>query len=272
MKKLLLGLTAALFFLVSCGAKTDNNALAKADSGAKLQKLKIGASPVPHAEILKLVKDDLKKEGVDLEIVEFTDYIQPNIAVGDKSIDANFFQHVPYMENFAKEKHLDLVSVGTVHIEPIAVYSKKIKNVNELKSGDTILIPNDPTNGARALILLDKAGVIKLKDNKNLTATTKDIVSNPKNIKFVELSAEQIAPRLGEVAAAIINNNFALDAKLTLKKDAILVEDKDSPYANVVTVLKGNENDPRIQKLMKALRSSEKVKQYIAEKNLVPAF
>ena len=173
MKKLLLGLTAALFFLVSCGAKTDNNASAKADSGAKLQKLKIGASPVPHAEILKLVKDDLKKEGVDLEIVEFTDYIQPNIAVGDKSIDANFFQHVPYMENFAKEKHLDLVSVGTVHIEPIAVYSKKIKNVNELKSGDTILIPNDPTNGARALILLDKAGVIKLKDNKNLTATTK---------------------------------------------------------------------------------------------------
>ena len=252
MKKLLLGLTAALFFLVSCGAKTDNNASAKADSGAKLQKLKIGASPVPHAEILKLVKDDLKKEGVDLEIVEFTDYIQPNIAVGDKSIDANFFQHVPYMENFAKEKHLDLVSVGTVHIEPIAVYSKKIKNVNELKSGDTILIPNDPTNGARALILLDKAGVIKLKDNK--------------------LSAEQIAPRLGEVAAAIINNNFALDAKLTLKKDAILVEDKDSPYANVVTVLKGNENDPRIQKLMKALRSSEKVKQYIAEKNLIPAF
>ena len=272
MKKLLLGLTAALFFLVSCGAKTDNNASAKADSGAKLQKLKVGASPVPHAEILKLVKDDLKKEGVDLEIVEFTDYIQPNIAVGDKSIDANFFQHVPYMENFAKEKHLHLVSVGTVHIEPIAVYSKKIKNVNELKSGDTILIPNDPTNGARALILLDKAGVIKLKDNKNLTATTKDIVSNPKNIKFVELSAEQIAPRLGEVAAAIINNNFALDAKLTLKKDAILVEDKDSPYANVVTVLKGNENDPRIQKLMKALRSSEKVKQYIAEKNLVPAF
>ena len=265
MKKLLLGLTAALFFLVSCGAKTDNNASAKADSGAKLQKLKVGASPVPHAEILKLVKDDLKKEGVDLEIVEFTDYIQPNIAVGDKSIDANFFQHVPYMENFAKEKHLDLVSVGTVHIEPIAVYSKKIKNVNELKSGDTILIPNDPTNGARALILLDKAGVIKLKDNKNLTATTK-------NIKFVELSAEQIAPRLGEVAAAIINNNFALDAKLTLKKDAILVEDKDSPYANVVTVLKGNENDPRIQKLMKALRSSEKVKQYIAEKNLIPAF
>ena len=245
MKKLLLGLTAALFFLVSCGAKTDNNASAKADSGAKLQKLKVGASPVPHAEILKLVKDDLKKEGVDLEIVEFTDYIQPNIAVGDKSIDANFFQHVPYMENFAKEKHLDLVSVGTVHIEPIAVYSKKIKNVNELKSGDTILIP---------------------------TATTKDIVSNPKNIKFVELSAEQIAPRLGEVAAAIINNNFALDAKLTLKKDAILVEDKDSPYANVVTVLKGNENDPRIQKLMKALRSSEKVKQYIAEKNLIPAF
>ena len=244
MKKLLLGLTAALFFLVSCGAKTDNNASAKANSGAKLQKLKIGASPVPHAELLKLVKDDLKKEGVDLEIVEFTDYIQPNIAVGDKSIDANFFQHVPYMENFAKEKHLDLVSVGTV----------------------------DPTNGARALILLDKAGVIKLKDNKNLTATTKDIVSNPKNIKFVELSAEQIAPRLGEVAAAIINNNFALDAKLTLKKDAILVEDKDSPYANVVTVLKGNENDPRIQKLMKALRSSEKVKQYIAEKNLVPAF
>ena len=135
-----------------------------------------------------------------------------------------------------KENNLELVSIGSVHVEPMAIYSKKIKNVNEFKDGDTILIPNDPTNGGRALILLDKAGVIKLNDNKNLLATTKDIIENPKNIKITQLAPEQLAPRLEEVTAAIINANYALDAKLSFKEDTILIEDKESPYVNIVRV------------------------------------
>ena len=258
MKKILALLVALTLFVVSCG---------------KGEKLKVGATPVPHGELLKLVKDDMKKQGVDLEIVEFNDYILPNKALADKSIDANFFQHVPYMEDFAKRNNIPLVSVGNVHLEPMALYSKKIKNIKDLKPNDTLIIPNDPTNGGRALILLDKAGIIKLKDNKKLDSTTKDIASNPKKIKIVTLSNEQIAPRLVEVAGAIINSNFAINAGVT-KNEIILQEDKNSPYANVVTVLKGNENDPRIQKLMKALQS-EKVKKYIEEKyegRIIPAF
>ena len=258
MKKILVLLVALALFVVSCG---------------KGEKLKVGATPVPHGEFLKLVKDDLKKQGVDLEIVEFNDYILPNKALADKSIDANFFQHVPYMEDFAKRNNIPLVSVGNVHLEPMALYSKKIKNIKDLKPNDTLIIPNDPTNGGRALILLDKAGIIKLKDNKKLDSTIKDIASNPKKIKIVTLSNEQIAPRLVEVAGAIINSNFAINAGVT-KNEIILQEDKNSPYANVVTVLKGNENDPRIQKLMKALQS-EKVKKYIEEKyegRIIPAF
>ena len=258
MKKILALLVALALFVVSCG---------------KGEKLKVGATPVPHGEFLKLVKDDLKKQGVDLEIVEFNDYILPNKALADKSIDANFFQHVPYMEDFAKRNNIPLVSVGNVHLEPMALYSKKIKNIKDLKPNDTLIIPNDPTNGGRALILLDKAGIIKLKDNKKLDSTTKDIASNPKKIKIVTLSNEQIAPRLVEVAGAIINSNFAINAGVT-KNEIILQEDKNSPYANVVTVLKGNENDPRIQKLMKALQS-EKVKKYMEEKYkdvIIPVF
>ena len=210
MKKLLLGLTAALF-LVACGgtkeeAKTETK---PAEKPAKVEKLIVGATPVPHQELLELVKDDLKAQGVDLEIVTFNDYIQPNKLLGTKELDANFFQHVPYMEDFGKKNNLDLVSVGSVHVEPMAVYSKKIKNINDLKAGDSILIPNDPTNGGRALILLDKAGVIKLKDNKKLDSTIADIAENPKNLKFNALAPEQLAPRLEEVTAAIINANFA---------------------------------------------------------------
>lgn len=276
MKKLLLVLTA-VFFLLSCGgakeeAKTGGEGTTS--KSAKTEKLVIGATPVPHQEILELVKDDLKNQGVELEIIQFNDYIQPNKLLGTKELDANFFQHVPYMEEFGKENNLDLVQVGGVHVEPMAVYSKKIKNINELKDGDSVLIPNDPTNGGRALILLDKAGVIKLKDNKNLLATVNDIVENPKNIKISQLAPEQLAPRLDEVAAAIINANFALDAKLSFTNDTVLVEDKDSPYVNVVTVLKGREGEEKIQKLIKALQS-EKVKKFIDEKykgSVVPAF
>ena len=263
MKRVLTLLSLVLvvaLFIVSCGNKG--------------KELIVGASPVPHADLLNLVKDDLKKEGIELKVVQYTDYILPNKALADKSINANFFQHAPYMEDFGKKNNIEMVGVGNIHLEPMALYSKKIKNINDLKSGDTLIIPNDPTNGGRALILLDKAGIIKLKDNKKLDSTIADIAENPKNIKFTALAPEQLAPRLEEVTAAVINANFALDAKLSFKDDTILVEDKDSPYVNIVTVLKGRENEEKIQKLVKALQS-EKVKKYIEEKyegRVIPAF
>ena len=271
MKKILSLLLATALFLVACGSKgTESNGGA---ASGKTEKLVVGATPVPHAELLNLVKDDLKKEGIELEIVKFNDYVQPNKALADKSIDANFFQHVPYMDDFGKKNNIGLSAVGNIHLEPMALYSKKIKNINDLKNGDTLIIPNDPTNGGRSLILLDKAGVIKLKDNTKLDATPADIVQNPKNIKIETLSNEQIAPRLSEVAGAIINWNFAIDAGVT-KNENILIEGKDSPYVNIVTVLKGNENDERVKKLVKALQT-EKVKKYIEEKyegRVIPAF
>ena len=274
MKKILSLLLATALFLVACGNKNENKESTSSQSGAaKTEKLIVGATPIPHAELLNLVKDDLKKEGIELEVVEFNDYVQPNKALADKSIDANFFQHVPYMEDFGKKNHIDMVAAGNIHLEPMALYSKKIKNVNDLKNGDTLIIPNDPTNGGRALILLDKAGIIKLKDNTKLDSTPADIAENPKNIKIETLSNEQIAPRLSEVAGAIINSNFAIDAKVT-KNEIILIEGKDSPYVNVVTVLKENQNDERVKKLVKALQS-EKVKKYIEEKydgRVIPAF
>ena len=274
MKKILSLLLATALFLVACGNKNENKESTSSQSGAaKTEKLIVGATPIPHAELLNLVKDDLKKEGIELEVVEFNDYVQPNKALADKSIDANFFQHVPYMEDFGKKNHIDMVAVGNIHLEPMALYSKKIKNIKDLKSGDTLIIPNDPTNGGRALILLDKAGIIKLKDNTKLDSTPADIIKNPKNIKIETLSNEQIAPRLSEVAGAIINSNFAIDAKVT-KNEIILIEGKDSPYVNVVTVLKENQKEERVKKLVKALQS-EKVKKYIEEKydgRVIPAF
>ena len=274
MKKILSLLLATALFLVACGNKNENKESTSSQSGAaKTEKLIVGATPIPHAELLNLVKDDLKKEGIELEVVEFNDYVQPNKALADKSIDANFFQHVPYMEDFGKKNHIDMVAVGNIHLEPMALYSKKIKNIKDLKSGDALIIPNDPTNGGRALILLDKAGIIKLKDNTKLDSTPADIIKNPKNIKIETLSNEQIAPRLSEVAGAIINSNFAIDAKVT-KNEIILIEGKDSPYVNVVTVLKESQNDERVKKLVKALQS-EKVKKYIEEKydgRVIPAF
>ena len=271
MKKILSLLLATALFLVACGSK-GTESKEGAPSG-KTEKLIVGATPVPHAELLNLVKDDLKKEGIELEIVEFNDYVQPNKALADKSIDANFFQHVPYMDDFGKKNNIGLSAVGNIHLEPMALYSKKVKSINDLKNGDTLIIPNDPTNGGRSLILLDKAGIIKLKDNTKLDAAPSDIVQNPKNIKIETLSNEQIAPRLSEVAGAIINSNFAIDAGVT-KNEIILIEGKDSPYVNIVTVLKGNENDERVKKLVKALQS-EKVKKYIEEKyegRVIPAF
>ena len=259
-KKLLLGLVTAVI-AVSCGAKSE-------EKPVENQKLIIGVSPVPHQELVELVKDDLKAEGVDLEIVVFNDYVQPNLQLKDKSIDANFFQHIPYMNEFVKENNIEMVSVGA-----IKGYSATIKSKEELKDGDEVLIPNDPTNRGRALILLDAEGIIKLKDKTKLDSDISDIVENPKNLKLTALNSEQISPRLSEVALAIINTNNALAGGIT-KDKVVFVEGKDSPYANIITVLKGNENDERVKKLVKALQS-DKVKKFIEEKydgEVVPAF
>ena len=275
MKKFLIGiLTLGVIF--SCGKKEETPA---ADAGKpaetpKEQKLVIGATPTPHAEILEQVKEDLKKEGIDLEIKIFDDYVLPNRLLGEKTLDANYFQHVPYMEEFAQKNNMELVAVAKIHVEPLAVYSKKVKDLAELPEGSDVLIPNDPTNRGRALILLDKSGIIKLKDNKKLDSTIEDIAENPKKLKVTALNADQIPTRLSEVGAAVINGNFAMKNNLNPLTDSIFIEDKDSPYANVITVLKGNENDERIQKLVKALQS-EKIKKFIEEKyqgSVVPAF
>ncbi|PAF46630.1 methionine ABC transporter substrate-binding protein [Helicobacter sp. 12S02634-8] len=235
--------------------------------------LKVGATPIPHAQILKEIIPDLKKEGIDLQVVEFTDYVTPNLALADKSLDANFMQHQPYLDQINKDRHLHLVSIAKIHIEPLGFYSKKIKSIGALKNGATIAIPNDPSNGGRALILLDKQGLIKLKDPSNLYATEFDIIANPKKLKIKSLDAAMLAKSLDDLDGAIINTNYALQAGLKTK-DALFSEGKDSPYANILVVREGDANKPSILKLKKALQS-QKVKDFILKTyqgEIIPAF
>ncbi|WP_288502407.1 MetQ/NlpA family ABC transporter substrate-binding protein [uncultured Pseudomonas sp.] len=249
-------------------------AAAIAAFSAQADTLTVAATPVPHAEILNVVKPLLAKQGVELKVKEFTDYIQPNVQVAEKRLDANFFQHQPYLDEFNKAKGTDLVSVTGVHIEPLGVYSTKIKQLNELPSGATVVIPNDATNGGRALLLLDKAGVIKLKDNTNILSTVKDVAENPKNVKFRELEAATIPRVLTQVDAALINTNYALEAKLNPEKDALAIEGSDSPYVNILVARPDNKDSEDMKKLAAALHSPE-VKQFITEKYqgaVVPAF
>lgn len=241
---------------------------------AQDEKLSIGATPVPHSEILNFIKDDLAKEGIKLKIVEFTDYVTPNIALNDGSIDANFFQHVPYLKQFNEDRGLNLVSAIKVHVEPIGLYSNKYKSLDEIPEGASIAIPNDPSNEGRALILLHNNGVITLDDPANLNATPMDIAKNPKNLKFKELEAAQLPRVLPDVAAAVINTNYALEADLNPLEDAIIMEGSDSPYVNVIAVQKGDENSEKIKTLKKVIQS-KKVKDFILNEYkgaVVPAF
>lgn len=233
---------------------------------ADSKKIVIGVNPFPHREIALVAKKVLEKEGYSLEIKDFTDYVTPNIALAEKSLDANFFQHVPYLRNTVREKNFDLTWVVKVHIEPLGLYSKKIHKLDELKKGDTIAIPNDPTNGARALRLLEKNGLIKVKTGDLVTA--RDITENPKSLKIVELDAPQLPRSLADTAASVINTNFAVEAKLIPSRDSIVIEDKDSPYANVVAVRTADRDSPAVQALAKAFNSPE-VKKFI-ETELVP--
>lgn len=277
MKKVF-ALIAALAFsalaLAGCGSQQSaSSGASSAASGAKT--LKVGATAVPHAEILEAAKPLLEKEGITLEIVEFNDYVQPNLALNDKELDANFFQHEPYLKNFMDEhKEVKLKNAAGIHIEPMGVYSRKIKKLDELKDGATIAIPNDPTNGGRSLLLLEKAGIIKLKDGVGEKATVNDIAENAKHIKFQEVEAAQVPRTLDDVDAAVINSNFAMQVNLDPTKDAMFIEDSTSPYVNIIAVREGDENHPEIQALIKVLHSDE-IKQFITEKYkgaVVPAF
>ena len=265
MKKLMALLAAALL-LAGCSSSGSG------DAGR--QTLTVAATAVPHAEILKEVKPILAKEGVNLEIKVFADYVQPNVQVDEKSIDVNYFQTKPYLDAFNRERKTHLVIITGVHIEPFGAYSHKLKSIDQLPDGATVAIPNDPSNNSRALLLLAKHNLITLKDPNDELATVKDITANPKNLKFKELEAAMLPRTLDEVDLALINTNYALAAGLNPTKDALLIESKNSPYVNYLVGRPDNKDDPRVQKLAKALTSPE-VKNFIEQKYhgaVLPAF
>lgn len=273
-KVLAILLTFTLLFTACKSGSNKAGDAAKDSPKTENKKLVIGATPMPHAEILKVVKPLLEAKGITIEVKEFTDYVTPNVALNDKQLDANFFQHVPYMNDFAKEKGMELIAAANVHVEPMAAYSQKLKSADEIKDGAKVAIPNDATNEGRALLLLQKQGLIKLKDASGLAQTPKDIVENPKNLKFEELEAAQLPRVLQDVDFAIINTNYALEGDLNPLEDALFIEDGDSPYANILTVRPDNQNSPEIQELVKAL-NSEEVKKFIEDTYkgaIVPAF
>ncbi len=239
------------------------------------KKLKVAATAVPHMEMLSYIAQDLyDQDGIDLDILVVDDYNIPNRALADGEVDANFFQHGPYLESQVKMFHYPIESLAKVHIEPMGVYSKKIKKIDELKEKAIVSLPNDPTNEARALALLHNAGVIQLDNPKNYHATVLNIASNPKNITFIEMDAALLPRTLQDVDASIIPTNFALQADLKPKQDALLLEDSSSPFANVIAIRKGDENRPDLIALKKAM-TSQKMRAHILDKYkgaIQPAF
>jgi D-methionine transport system substrate-binding protein len=227
--------------------------------------IKIGATGGPHAEILEQVKKIAEKDGLKLQIIEFSDYIQPNAALAAGDLDANSYQHQPYLDAQIKDRGYKFVSVGTTITFPMGVYSKKIKSFKELKAGARVGIPNDPTNGGRALLLLEAQGVIKLKANAGLKATPLDIAENPHKIKIIEIDAAQLPRSLDDLDAAAINGNYAESAGLSPTKDAIAVETPKGPYVNVIAVRAEDKDKPWVAKLIKAYHSPE-IKKFVTEK------
>lgn len=263
--------------LALSGCGSSNNAT-QSSSGDTDKTITVAASPTPHAEILNgPVKELLEKEGWTLEVKEFTDYVQPNTVTQEGEVDANFFQHQPYLDTFNEENNTNLVSVAPVHFEPFGLYAGKSSSLKSVKDGATIAVPNDTTNEARALLLLQQEGLIKLKDNAGVTATTKDIVSNPKNIKFEELEAAVVPTVLEDVDFACVNGNYAKEADLDFNK-ALAIENSDSEaaktYQNVLVVKEGNEETDKTKALVAALQSDE-VRDFINNtygKAVVPVF
>ena len=235
-------------------------------AGAETVKIKVGASPTPHAELLKVANEVLKPQGYEIQIVEYADYVQPNMALDGKELDANYFQHKPYLDGFNVKQGTHLVSVGPVHYEPLGIYPGKSDDLANIADGATIAVPNDTTNEARALQLLATQGLITVRDDAGLTATINDITENPHNIKFEEIEAAQLPRTVQDVDFAVINGNYAMEAGFSVGKDALATEDASSEaaqtYANILAVKEGRENDPAIQALYAAL-TSDKVKDYI---------
>lgn len=227
--------------------------------------LTVGATPEPHAEMLKLVVDDLKEQGYTLEITEFTDYVTPNEALESGQLDANFFQHLPYMNSFNDEKGYHLANAGEIHIEPFALYSNEYTKLEDLPDGAVIALPNDPTNEGRAFLLLQSAGLIKLKDEAGITATPLDVAVNKKGFVFREIEAASLPRVLQDVDAAIINGNYAIPAGLIASKDGLFIEGSDSPYVNIICVKEGNEDSKKIKALVAALQS-QKIADFISER------
>lgn len=270
MKKILsLVLTAAVSLsLVACGSKSDSTGTKTEDK----KNIVIGASATPHAEILEQVKPILEKEGYELEIKVFDDYVLPNKALDSGELDANFFQHVPYMTQFNNENGTKIVAATKVHIEPLGVYSKKITDIKAVPQKAVVSIPSDASNGSRALKLLAKAGIIKVADKEIVSKL--DITENPLNIEVKELEAAQLSRSLDDVTISVINTNYAIQAGLNPTKNSLFLEDKDSPYANIIAIKEGNENEAWLKALDKAMTSPE-IKKFIEEKyqgQIVPAF
>ena len=249
--------------------------LAAGSAASAADRLVIAATPVPHAEILEFVKPMLAKEGVELEVKVFTDYVQPSMQTNEKRVDGNFFLHQPYLDEFKKKQKNDIQTVVTkVHVEPLGAYSGKHKAVADIPEGATVAIPNDPSNSGRALLLMAKNGLITLKDLNNISATQKDIADNPKKLKIRELEAATLPRILNQVDLAVINTNYAIEAKLNPLKDSLFIEDASSPYANLLVAREDNADSAAMKKLAAAL-NSEEVRQFIADKYqgaVVPAF
>lgn len=263
MNKLLAVPLLAMLALAACGKPAADDS-----------RLVVAATAVPHAEILQVVKPLLEKEGVSLDVRVFNDYVQPNDQLVQKQVDVNYFQTEPYLDAYNRDRKTDLVTVTGVHIEPFGAYSRRVKSLDELPQGADVVIPNDPSNNSRALILLHTAGVIELKDPTNALSTQRDITANPKGLKFRELDSAMLPRVLDQVDLALINTNYALDAGLKPTEDALAIESSDSPYVNFLVSRTDNRNDPRVQKLARALTSPE-VKEFIEKQYqgaVLPAF
>lgn len=251
----------SLVGVLSIGAFTACGSSGEKEASDDTVTLKIAASPTPHAEILEHVSDQLEEEGIVLEVEEFEDYVQPNNVVDDGSFDANYFQHTPYLDSFNDENGTEIVSAGKVHYEPFAIYPGTKSSLDDIADGDKIAVPNDTTNEARALLLLQDNGLITLKDGVGLEATVNDIDENPHNLEIEELEAAQVSRAAEDVAFLAVNGNYAQEAGWTVADNAIAVEKSDSEaastYANIIAVKKGNEDNEAVKKLIEVIRSDE---------------